>query len=653
MYHQLSPAEYEAYTLYLTDILRSGSPSTLAPGGTEDKVDKHVVRVYMVNELKISGELFDQVRPILRAYGMRTQSDIELERQLATRVASFPASRLSIGEIFALLRLAAHADASGSSDGRQLSDDLVFVQIAPIQAAQSPATGKIAYEPRRRVSVRSKPDSAAAPLPERKGKLSSVTGAPAGLNTRRLPPDVAGPAPPSPATAAPPASAPASSASASTNPFSAAMGAASDVDAARATSSARPPPPLPPKPTRSNAITQDDTLAARDPNPFRQRLQSNGGTAERAAAVTEMRKSSLVSPPLPPRPVDSIAPPSVKKTTFTPSTKSASSTASSSVVQSNHPSGPFRGHVSSGSFSYTPTMIKDALAAAEKAKQRGGSGSGPPTIATSVEVIRRSADTRLSLPAQSTGGSSVSTDGETSRRRGGSLLGYRPSKSGQSYNNLNPFEPLSPSNSLANATPPQLYVPKAPPAPLPRTKEVVKSAMPLPPPRRKVPTEPPSADRLLGSTGRQRNGSVASRRITLGHSDTKRLFDEAAAAHPANSSSDDDDNPSGGSRIDKDRLHRSGSGAAPQYSQRRASAPLAPHPARVLPGPPSSTTSSNSVAALRDNLEKMASDVRGEIAWLKGGRGGRWGAIGNHVGSDGEDIGRSEKERLVGGTGSA
>jgi hypothetical protein len=56
-------------------------------------------------------------------------------------------------------------------------------------------------------------------------------------------------------------------------------------------------------------------------------------------------------------------------------------------------------------------------------------------------------------------------------------------------------------------------------------------------------------------------------------------------------------------------------------------------------------------ASIRDNIGKVASDMKGEWEWLKGGRGERWGAAaatGVGGGDDEQDrMRKTEKERLV------
>jgi hypothetical protein len=50
-------------------------------------------------------------------------------------------------------------------------------------------------------------------------------------------------------------------------------------------------------------------------------------------------------------------------------------------------------------------------------------------------------------------------------------------------------------------------------------------------------------------------------------------------------------------------------------------------------------------ASIRDNIGKVASDMKGEWEWLKGGRGERWGAA---AATGVEDrMRKTEMERLV------
>ncbi len=496
----------------------------------------------------------------------------------------------------------------------------MFIQIEPLTAdVLIPNVAN--YEPRRRASLNR--------LKEPVSGRSTANATPApqilGLNVRRLPPEA-----PSAIVTSSPLPAGSAPSTSQNNPFS-------PTTQSKAQVVLKAPPPLPPKPILTNPTTpsQDkDEVSPRSQssNPFRQRLQSINNASPSPKPLDEIQRSTF-SPPLPPRhPALDGKDKDGRHTTFTPSTKAASTVSSFSAGPSKLLNVPSNGP--SGFLSYpTAPLIKEGLMAADRARSRSGSfnKSGSPSPNSMLHVIKRSGDFKL-IP-DSTGGSTVSSgmgdvieSQDTGvRKRSGSLLALKS-------NNLNPFEQGShiSSTSVSNRLPPQapgIYVPKAPPAPPPRERQKMRLSMPLPPPRRKPSaTIAPTAESMLG--GVKSRGSVLARRTTLGsvsHTETSKLFAQAAAENPATDSSDDE------------------SATATEPPTRRVSGMIGTTPHRVS-GSTVSTPSS-----IRENIGKTASDMKGEWEWLKGGRGGRWAAVTSGNGGDEEhdELRKLEKERLV------
>jgi hypothetical protein len=68
--YQLSPSEHAIYTQYLSDILEiAGKPGTAGSSRArsidDDKVEKQVVKRFLVDKLSVESALFDQVRDSL------------------------------------------------------------------------------------------------------------------------------------------------------------------------------------------------------------------------------------------------------------------------------------------------------------------------------------------------------------------------------------------------------------------------------------------------------------------------------------------------------------------------------------------------------------------------------------------------------------
>ncbi|KAK4689582.1 thiamine pyrophosphokinase, partial [Tremellales sp. Uapishka_1] len=355
----LSPPEYRAFTHYL-DLLHdeqsnsgnSPHPARHRPGDRSGKIDKVILRKFVVERLKVTGKNVDEI---------------------FSRMPSVASSQLSTEETFAVLRLLAHAQFAAKSAllaKRPVDFELVFVPIEPLLIDPSPVQ-RTPREPPPRPPKHVRTGSASA----------STTSAPSATSR----------GPPLPARHSPPLSPPSPNvwppknisrsrnslpATYPSNPFHdtemiedavlglrpSAKNRALSVSSAVETPS---PPALPPKPVSTN--------------PFRQRVASQPHSAP-SSTIASAKTSK--PPPLPPRKL------SVKATSgpSLPPRKASVVTSSSSSIQSAASSAAL---FPPTSMSTPSSLMQQSLLAAENAR-----GLKKKDSAT-FQVIRRSSDASL------------------------------------------------------------------------------------------------------------------------------------------------------------------------------------------------------------------------------------------------------------------